>query len=204
MKTIMICRRASRVAGLMTGIFLLIFASSCSSDDSDDKNSGDKLPEVSLVAKADLNFIDEETYQLSCYKQESYGELAFYGDTLFSLRLSDTDIYGSVKMTASILISLVSKTGFEAGKTYHFSEIQDSDESSLFLTKYRDNGVDMYGLSSGSDADGEYNDTGSLTINSISNNRVDGTFSFTAHSLAESPKKVKVTNGVFDSDYQRW
>ena len=190
-----------KFTGLLAGVFLLIFAASCSTDDDD---NGDKLPESILVAKADLNFIDEEeAWQLSCYRQDSYGELAIYGDTLFSLRLSDTDLYGSAKLTASILISLTSVTGFEAGKTYQFSEIQSDDQSGIFVAKHRENGSDMYAISSGTDADGDYADTGSLTITSLSSNRVEGIFSFTAHSLAESPKKLKVTNGSFHGDLYR-
>lgn len=157
-----------------------------------------------LVAKADLNFIDDEAWQLNCYKQDSYGELIMHGDTNFMLRLSDTDLYGNIKLSASLLIGVNSKTGFEAGVTYPFTELLNDDQSSLFLTKHRENGADTYLLSSGIDTDGDYADTGSLTITSLTNNHVEGTFSFTAHSLAESPKKVEIKNGVFHGELVHW
>jgi len=197
-------RTVFKIASALTCAFLLTFVTSCSTDDDGNDGKGDEFPEVFLVAQADLDFTDEEPWQLNCYRQPSYGELIIHGDTLFMLRLSDTDIHGSAIMTASMLISVRSQTGFEAGTIYQFTEVQDDDQSSIIFTRHKENGADLYMLNSGTDDEGEFSDTGSLTITSISNNFVEGTFEFTVHHLIDPFKKVEVRNGVFHGDLYRY
>lgn len=192
-----------RIKSTIVFASVLLFAVSCSKDDDGvnsnagdgDNNPGDK---TSLVAKANLNFIDDgEAWELNCYKLDSYGELIMYGDTLFVLRLNDTDSHGKSKESA-MLISIDSKTGIEKG-TYTLSKAQsDSDAISFTLSRYRDDGIDGY--LSRADVDG---DSGTLIITSLTNQRVEGTFSFTAHSIGLSTKKLEVTNGVFHGDLVR-
>lgn len=186
----------------MVLVSFLLFAVSCSKDDDganpegdDGNNPGGK---TSLVAKANLNFIDDgEAWELNCYKLDSYGELLMYGDTSFILRLNDTDVNGKQKET-SMLLSINSKTGIEKG-TYTLSKAQSgSDEINFTLIRYKRDGSELYAPSAHVDGD-----SGTLTITSLTNQRAEGTFSFAAHTKVLPIKKLEVTNGVFHGDLIR-
>lgn len=179
---------------------LLLIGVSCSKDNDDDNGGGGSDPEESvLVATADVDFVDEgSSYELKCYREENYGEVGLYGDTLIIFRFRSTDKFGNLPDSGIDLIMNASvENGISAGDSYSFPNPDSESLTFAQIGNYTGSG-NIYSTLTDLDEDGTFDGEGSIEIESVSADHIKGTFSFVAYTF--TGEQAEVINGTFDSE----
>ena len=177
----------------MFSICILIAISFSCKKDKKDNNQ----PPV-LIARADLNFVDDgETYSFKSYHDKDFKQVILEQDTSLTLRFKNNNQSGNLGDDIIMLITLYNKSGFSAGQVYKASDNIADRTLWLHCTKPDGNYINYY---AGNIFAGYNSGVAELKITTYDGNNIKGTFNYTAHSTNEDvpEKELIVSNGAFN------
>lgn len=141
-----------------------------------------------MVVTADINFVDEgEVYDFKGYY--SRGDIVISKDTTLVFGFEAMDKYGNEIEGPGIGIHVNDVNGIHEGAVYTIGR------EGMFVTTY----VRLINAYSAQGSMG----SGELRITTLTENRIKGTFEFTAVRPEDNVKTVIISNGKFDSAYIR-
>lgn len=192
-----------RLLGLVSIAMVLVIGLSCKKDEAEPTptNNNPTGGSSSALAKADINFIDEnETFDFQC--NGIYGDIdniKIVNDTL-QMIFSSNDLTQD-EDTVVLQLIVYNINGYNEGDTYSVT----GNTNFVAFSVYSNNAVEL-GYTS-SNVGGIYATSGELKITSKTGNHIKGTFNFKGYTSpnpfnpSAPQKEVIVTNGKINCDY---